>query len=186
MSLLPPNSTALEVAIEETMLAALSEIDVPVSVMMDPDKVPAKFLPWLAWALSVDEWDVAWSEDSKRATIANSIDVHRHKGTVGSIKRALSAAGYGDAELIEDYNTEKYDGSHLYDGTITYASPDHWAEYRVRLTRPISIEQAARVRRILADIAPVRCHLVALDYPEALNLYDGTITYDGQFTYGVA
>ena len=68
----------------------------------------------------------------------------------------------------------------------THALADEWAEYRLVLNRPVSVAQSDVVRRILNNVAPARCRLAALDFTQALNLYAGTIPYDGSFTYGVA
>lgn len=90
-SLLPPNSTRAELALE----AAVSR-DVPVIVreLWIPTRIPAPLLPWKAWGLSVDAWGVDWSDSQKRASIAVSIPVHRRKGTVHAMKSALGAMGY--------------------------------------------------------------------------------------------
>ena len=37
---------------------------------------------------------MGWSEATQRAVIAASVDVHRHKGTLGAVRRALAATGY--------------------------------------------------------------------------------------------
>lgn len=168
------------------MAEPLIGIETPITTLWNADTCPVAFLPWLAWALSVEIWDSGWSEDAKRGVIRESIAVHRQKGTVASVKRALAAAGYGDAVVIERYGWELHDGKHIYDGSREYNEPDHWAEYRVKLVRPISLKQAAQVREILATVAPVHCHLKALEYDEALHLYDAEITNDATFAYGVA
>lgn len=92
--LLPPNATPQERALAETVSRS-SEIFVPVRDTWNPDTCPAVALPWLAWALSVDEWDSAWSEEQKREAIKSSIAVHEQKGTIGAVKEALAALGYG-------------------------------------------------------------------------------------------
>ena len=48
----------------------------------------------LAAARSVDRWDENWPEATKRKVIANAPFVHRHKGTVGAIRRAVEPLGY--------------------------------------------------------------------------------------------
>lgn len=184
-TLLPPNSTPAERALEQAT-ARIGAVPVPIATLWNPDTCPIAILPWLAWALSVDNWDSGWSETSKRASLREAISIHRVKGTIGSVKRALAAAGYGDAEVVERFGWERHDGTYNYDGAITYAAPDHWAEYRINLVRPITIEQADQVREILATVAPTRCHLKALDFTKALNLYDHRIDYSGAFTHGVA
>jgi phage tail P2-like protein len=184
-SILPPNSTQTERALEQAFGAQKPDL-APVAQLMRPGLCPAPLLPWLAWALSVETWDHNWSEDAKREVLRKSIQVHRLKGTVQSVKAALKSAGYGDAELIERYGRNFHDGARVRDGSFNREKPDHWAEYRVRLKRPITIEQAAQVRAILKDTAPIRCHLKALEYPEALHLHNNDIVRDGTYTRGLA
>ncbi|MBL4929325.1 phage tail protein I [Fuscibacter oryzae] len=184
-TLLPSNATEAEVALD-LATARIGEIPIVARTLWNPETCPTYLLPWLAWALGVDEWDSSWSEDAKRATIAASVDIHRHKGTVAAVKRAVAAAGLGDATLQERYGRRYYDGTFLHDGSIDYLEPDHWAEYRLVLSRPISIAQADQVRRVVGAVAPVRSHLKALDFTEALNLENAQIAHDGTYTYGVA
>jgi hypothetical protein len=94
--------------------------------------------------------------------------------------------GYGTAQLLERYGAKLHDGSLIHDGSETYSPVDHWAEYRVILDRPITLAQAERVRAILAAVAPARCHLKALDYLRAMNVYDGAVSHDGTYSHGVA
>ncbi|VDS09246.1 Phage tail protein (Tail_P2_I) [Paracoccus haematequi] len=99
--LLPPNCTPLERALSLAM-ARLGEIDTPARLMWDPDRIPAAYLPWLAWALSVDEWDPDWPEAQRREIVRRSVDLHRIKGTLPSIRQALAMQGYGTATITED------------------------------------------------------------------------------------
>lgn len=92
-SLLPPSATAQEHALAEAV-ARLTEVPVPVKKLWNPDDCPPEFLPWLAWALSVDQWDEAWTDAQKRAAVKNANWIHRHKGTGGAVRRAVSALGY--------------------------------------------------------------------------------------------
>lgn len=57
----------------------------------DPQKIPVKFLPVLAMALSVDHWRSDWSEAQKRKVCAASVSVHRKKGTLQGVVEALEA-----------------------------------------------------------------------------------------------
>lgn len=184
-TLLPPNTTPAERALEQST-ARIGAVPVSIATLWNPDTCPLNILPWLAWTLSVDNWDSGWSETSKRESLRKAVEIHQIKGTVASIKAALAAAGYGDATVIERFGWETYNASYNYDGSIYYSTPDHWAEYRINLVRPITIAQANQVREILATVAPARCHLKALDFTEALNLYDNRIVYDGAYSYGVA
>lgn len=99
--LLPPNATTQERAIS---LAVDRAVPVPNATLWSPWTCPAGILPWLAWALSVDEWDSGASEDRKREIIAESIDQHRVKGTVYALKRALQQLGY-EVEIDEQTGT---------------------------------------------------------------------------------
>ncbi len=184
-SLLPANRTRVEEALEKAVRASDPDVT-PVATLMNPKTCPAHLLSWLAWAFSVDFWDDGWSEENKRAVIAASVSVHRRKGTLAAVKEALASAGFGDAKVRERHGWETYNGAANFDGSIYYDKPDHWAEYRLELARPISIKQADQVRAILANVAPARAVLKALEFTEALNLYDAHISYDGQYTHGVA
>ncbi|MCV9974123.1 phage tail protein I, partial [Burkholderia pseudomallei] len=49
--------------------------------LMDVDHCPAAFLPSLAWSFSVDVFELAASDDARRALINGSFAVHGRKGT---------------------------------------------------------------------------------------------------------
>jgi len=95
--LLPINATPQERAIS---LAVDRLPDVPIKTLWTPQTCPEAQLPWLAWALSVDEWDAAWPIETKRQAVADSIEQHRKKGTVGALRRALQRLGY-EVEIDE-------------------------------------------------------------------------------------
>jgi phage tail P2-like protein len=88
VSLLPPNSTPLERALEQGV-ARLGEVPYPLDLLWDPQRCPVEMLPWLAWGLSVDSWDAEWSEQAKRDAVAGSIALHYTKGTPASVKSVL-------------------------------------------------------------------------------------------------
>lgn len=185
-SLLPEgNSGAAERAIEQVGVR-IETFDDRLRPLWNTETVPSEILPWLAWALSVDEWSALWTDEQKRDVVAASIDVHRRKGTVGSIRRALIAAGLGDAELIERFGRKFYDGSIAHDGSSPHDEPDHWAEYRVVLMRPLSIAQAQQARRIIEATAPLRCHLKVMDFTAVSILENGEILHDGTYSHGAA
>lgn len=91
-ALLPANATQLERALADT--SQLDTLPVAVDTLWDPQRCPVALLPWLAWALSVDEWDATWTEATQRAVIAAAIGIHRRKGTVGAVRSAIAALGY--------------------------------------------------------------------------------------------
>ena len=102
VSILPPNATEQERAIEAAT-ARLEAVPVPIGDLWNPDACPAELLPWLAWALSVDYWNDAWSENEKRQVLKSSFQVHARKGTIGALKTALQALGF-ELSVIEWFN----------------------------------------------------------------------------------
>lgn len=90
-SLLPNNASKLERDIEALLPNNLTpEI---VKQLFDPWACPLAFLPWLAFFESVDAWNDAWPETTKRSVIANAQTVHRHKGLAGGLTDSLAALG---------------------------------------------------------------------------------------------
>ncbi len=60
---------------------------IPLRTLYNPDTCPVHLLPHLAWAWSVDRWDPEWPESVKRAAIKASFYIHKHKGTIGALRR---------------------------------------------------------------------------------------------------
>lgn len=89
MSLLPPNATQLERALE---VACDQNVDPDIiRGVADSARCPANFLPWLGWAMKVEGWEAADTEAQQRALICQAIPIHKTKGTVGAIRRVLRA-----------------------------------------------------------------------------------------------
>lgn len=91
--LLPSNATKLERDFMDTVAAEYAN-QVDIATIFDPATCPVAFLPWLAYAFSVDVWDDNWSEAQKRAIIDASFATHQYKGTPQSIKDQIAALGY--------------------------------------------------------------------------------------------
>lgn len=100
--LLPYNATAAERALSESA-ERISDVQVPIRDEWNPDTCPSNSLAWLAWAFSVDQWDEGWSDEQKRATIKASVEVHKRKGTIGAVRKAVAAIGL-DARIQEWFN----------------------------------------------------------------------------------
>lgn len=81
------NATPLEIALDLDLEARVLDIPVPIRDLWRWDTCPPEFLPYLAWAMSVDLWSDAWSEERKREVIRDSFKLHRLKGTYGGLKR---------------------------------------------------------------------------------------------------
>lgn len=99
-SLLPPNATPLERALELSSLR-MTAMPLPLRELWRYQDCPAHLLPWLAWALGVDDWSPAWSEGTKRIAIRDALLVQQRKGTLWALKQAVLAAGHGSARVIE-------------------------------------------------------------------------------------
>lgn len=165
--LLPQNSTPLERDLAQA-LAEIENMDTPAQLMWNPDRIPASFLPWLAWTLSVDDWDPGWSEMRKREVIKGSVALHRTKGTRASVEMALEVMGYGDARIVEDRDLPRIGGEGLQIGGAGWAlgdnwvlGPDnpHWADYWIEVPVPIDRTAADLISERLLNVAPARCRL---------------------------
>ncbi len=99
-SLLPNNSTPLERAVEG---ADAESTAITLRTLYNPDTCPAHMLYQLAWAWSVDRWDDGWSESVKRSVIKSSFYIHKHKGTIGALRRVVEPFGYL-IEVVEWWN----------------------------------------------------------------------------------
>lgn len=100
--LLPPSSTALERNLA-TVCGEISSLPVAIRDVWSPQACPGSHLPWLAWAFSVDDWNIEWTDAQKRAVIEKSLEVHKRKGTIGAVRAALAALGF-DVRVQEWFN----------------------------------------------------------------------------------
>jgi len=101
--LLPPGSTVLErnLAIAG---ADIEDVPVPLRSLRRAATCPDNLLTWLAWERSVDRWDESWSIETRRKAIANSFFIHKHKGTIGALRRVVEPLGYL-LEVVEWWQT---------------------------------------------------------------------------------
>jgi len=103
-SILPANLAELERDIDAA-LDRLGDIKVDTATLWNPWTCPPQVLPFLAWALSVDQWRSAWTETQKRRTVAQSLDLHRVKGTRRAVDKAV--AGFGlDVKITEWFEAD--------------------------------------------------------------------------------
>ena len=149
-SLLPRNLNQLERDLAGA-LSRISEIEIPISTLWDPDKCPVELLPYLAWALRVDSWQSDWPEARKREVIRQSIDINRTRGTRGAVERVLKAIRGDEVSLTEWFE----DKENLPKGTfrvdvISTNTPVDGLE--LKKLEP-SIRQAKNTRSHLAGIS---------------------------------
>ena len=104
VSILPPNVSDLERDLE-LALARIEQVEIPISTLWNPWECSLAVLPFLAWALSVDSWRSDWPETVKRRVVANSLSVHRIKGTRKAVEIAIDTLGldYQVKEWFEEY-----------------------------------------------------------------------------------
>lgn len=183
--LLPPNRTPLESAIAGVSALALDTSGLR-HLWSARHCLPAA-LPWLSWALTVEGWSDARSDEARRAVILDSINIHRHKGTRWAIRALIRAVGFGEVTIIERIGGRKHNGEIRRDGEFPHASLARtWATYKIVLQRPITNVQAERLRKLLPTVAPARCHLVGLRYAAVANSHNGATRRDGAYNHGSA
>jgi phage tail P2-like protein len=180
--LLPPNSTALERALAVACEPTASP-DV-LRTLWNPDACPIDLLPWLAWSLSIKEWDDTWPEERKRSRIAEAFAIAKTEGTVASIRRGFASIGFGDITIDEGRGGFKHNGQMKRDGYVMRGPNSGRQWYRIRLKKLLNVRQAATAHRLLDATAPARCQLYGMDFTEATLLHNGLAIRDGSYTRG--
>jgi phage tail P2-like protein len=87
-SLLPANSSPLEKALDLGVGHLLERIMPPFPQLMDPDRTPAAFLPYLAADRAVNEWSATAPEAEKRLTVKLAWPTARQAGTRQALENA--------------------------------------------------------------------------------------------------
>ncbi len=154
-SLLPPSASPQERAIDDA-IARLGDASPDYGEFWRPEDCPAEFLPWLAWALSVDFWRSDLPETVKRNLIQGSFNWHKIKGTPYALKWLLSHLGFQDVEIVEYIKAReqfaaiggaRLDGAWqvvadgdpaptklvAYENVIGLPDMEHWAQFAVRI-----------------------------------------------------
>ncbi|WP_460065314.1 phage tail protein I [Pseudomonas sp. S2_H08] len=164
-SLLPLNSTQLERAMEA---AFFEKTIVPLRDLYNADICPVHLLPHLAWAWSVDRWDYRWTEATKRAAIKASYYIHKHKGTIGALRRVVEPLGYL-IEIVEWFQT------------VPEGVPGTFALKVGVLDTGITEEMYLELERLIDDAKPVSRKMTGLDITleTRLDAYVGFAVYDG-------
>ncbi|MEL5679776.1 phage tail protein I [Serratia nevei] len=165
-SLLPPGSSPLERRAAEAC-TAVSDLNVPLRDLWNPDKCPIVFLPYLAWAFSVDRWDEKWTEAEKRKAVKDAFYIHRRKGTVAAIKRVIENMGY--TMTIAEW-WEVADPAGTFRLTIDVLE--------VGITEEIVNE----LERLIGDAKPVSRHIAGLNIKTITRgkIYSAVASYCGE------
>lgn len=141
---------------------------VPLRTLYNADTCPAHLLLHLAWAWSVDRWDYRWSEATKRAAIKASYYIHKHKGTIGALRRVVEPLGYL-IEVMEWWHT------------VPEGVPGTFALKVGVLDSGITEEMYQELERLIDDAKPVSRSMtglaISLETRGALNI--GVALYEG-------
>lgn len=90
--LLPPNATDAERALATTT-SRYGDLPVIIRQLWNPDRCPAQWLGYLAYAFSVEAWDDGWPEHIKRQTVKDALYQHRIKGSLQAVLDAVASFG---------------------------------------------------------------------------------------------
>lgn len=145
-SLLPPGSSALERRLAQAC-SGISGLNVPLRDLWNPDTCPVNFLPYLAWAFSVDRWDESWAESVKCKVVKDAFYIHQHKGTISAIRCVVEPLGYL-IRVIEWWKTNDEPGTFRLDVGV--------------LDTGITEEMYHELERVIADAKPCSRHLIGL------------------------
>lgn len=182
--LLPKSSTQLECDLADVITPDLGEYSY--AILNDPLLCPVHMLGWLAWSRHVDTWDESWPEERKRSVIIGAPIVHKRKGTLGSMRRAMNAAGFGEFSVSKRGKRHQHTGKIKHNGKIKYAfyTEMNWAQYVVFFQSLLTSKQLQTALQILNVTAPSRCELLTVQY-ESPAKHNGTIKHNGVYRYGV-
>ena len=146
-SLLPINASQLLKDLENSSLKATS-LEALNRYVTNPDLAPDNILPWLAWAVSVDDWSDNWSLVVKKNVIKASINVHKKKGTIGALRSALEAFNYENITVEEWFN---------------YGGDPHFFRVFFDVTEPgFDVGILPQVQKVIDNTKNVRSHLESL------------------------
>lgn len=166
--LLPTGSSPLERA-AATALAEIERIPVPIRQLWQPDKCPVHLLPYLAWAFSVDRWDINWPEKAKREAIKSAMFIHQHKGTIGALRRVVEPLGYL-IRVIEWWQTGDAPGTFRLDIGVN--------------ENGITEEMFFELEALIEGAKPVSRHLkgLAIELKSTGTFYTPAANFDGEMT----
>ena len=154
-TLLPPNSSDQEQAIEDAMRM---DVDLSaVGTLRNPATCPAAVLPFLGWGLAIAQWNPDWTEAEKRAAIADAIPFHKRKGTRGIVKEILERF-HPLLQLVEWWETAPKGIPHTFE--VRAPAADIPASF-------LTQETAAAIIRDVASVKPVRSHFTFVQNLEA-------------------
>ncbi|HEJ7145762.1 TPA: phage tail protein I [Serratia marcescens] len=165
-SLLPPGSSPLERRAAEAC-AGISDLNVPLRDLWNPARCPVKFLPYLAWAFSVDRWDEKWTAAEKRKAVTDAFYIHRRKGTVAAIRRVIEAMGFS-MSIAEWWEVADPRGTFRLTIDVNNVG--------------ITDEIVRELERLIGDARPVSRHIAGLNIKTVTRgkIYSAVASYCGE------
>ncbi len=147
--------------------AVISDLSVPLRDLWNPWRCPVKFLPYLAWAFSVDRWEETWSETVKRQAVSDAFWIHQRKGTVAAVRRVIETQGYN--MTIQEW----------------WEVADPAGTFRLEIDlNDIGITETMikELERIIGDAKPVSRHISQLTLAASSRGYTsaGVAVFDGE------
>ncbi|MCM0151656.1 phage tail protein I [Photobacterium galatheae] len=168
ISTLPPSASAMERALEQVFWEEIQLIERDIQNFLDPWKCRLDLLPYLAWELSVDDWNETWDEQTKRKVVSSSLEIHTYKGTRYAIDKSIEAIRADSLNVIE-----------WFDDPATLAP----AEFRVELVSKQSPVDAATIPQISSAIRNAkntRSHLTKIRITSHINTPEKLATVSRQ------
>lgn len=162
-TLLPPGSSALERRLALTC-SGISDLQVPLRDLWNPATCPVRFLPYLAWAFSVDRWDESWAESTKRRVVQDAFYIHQHKGTISAVRRVVEPFGFL-IRVLEWWQSGEQPGTFRLDIGVE--------------DQGITEETYLELERLISDAKPCSRHLVGM----SINLQTAGPAYVGASSY---
>lgn len=172
ISLLPPASTKLERTLEKAITKRSINPE-KIRTLYSPKNCPSELLPWLAYAVGVENWNENWSEEIQRSVIAATPNIRRHHGTVWAVREALKAAGYNDAIIEEGLPSLMRDGSSLYNGVDYHSAGSRWALFSIIADvgegQPITAAERELLINLIDAAKPLRSMMREIIYKASVE-----------------
>lgn len=161
----PPLRRDLNMRALETVIARLSTFDLTPLVVYDIDNAPVSLLPYLAEQFDVlgdAGWDLAKTDDERRALVKEAIWLHKIKGTPYAVRRALDILGVV-ATIVEWWQREPKGTPHTFSISISLKEQTSDAV--------IDAERVAQIQRAVSFWKPVRSHFsMSIGYDKGAEL----------------
>lgn len=165
-TLLPSSATPFEVATDaaDANLVARDPVTL-IQASRVVEDVPLEWLAWLAEEMSVDEFSSAWPETRRRAVVADSLGLHRVKGTRHALVRALAPLGF-TLRVNEWFEAEPTFQPNTFRIAVTIDDDREWIGSRQEIIRVANKAKNAHTRldavEVTRLIGPANTYVGAL------------------------